>query len=56
MLGGTDNALFLQAFGGFLVLPIFVLLAWWTVGSKKDLQSTSMFKKFKNSLRSLQRN
>lgn len=55
MLGGTDNALFVQAFGGFLVLPIFVLLARWTVGSKRDPQVKQKRKWVKSSLNPLRR-
>lgn len=55
MLGGTDNALFFQAFGGFLVLPLFVLLAWWTVGSKNDPHIKRKRNWVKNSLNPLRR-
>lgn len=55
MLGGIDNALFFQSLGGFLVLPIFVLLAWWAVGPKKDPQIKRKHKWVKSALNPLRR-
>lgn len=36
MLGGIDNALFLQSLGGFFAMAILVLFLKWAFPTKKD--------------------
>lgn len=36
MLGGIDNALFLQSLGGFFALAILILFLTWAFPTKKD--------------------
>lgn len=55
MLGGTNNALFLQAISGFLVFPIFILLLMWAFPTKKDPIAKRERKALKKSLRELRR-
>jgi len=55
MLGGINNAMFVQAIGGFLVFPILILLLKWAFPSKKDSQAARERKELKKSLRELRR-
>ena len=55
MLGGTNNALFLQAISGFLVFPIFILLLMWAFLTKKDPVAKRERRALKKSLRELRR-
>jgi len=55
MLGGIDNTLFLQAFGGFIVLPIFILFLKWTFPNKKDPAARARRRALKASLSELKR-
>jgi len=55
MLGGINNELFLQAFAGFLVFPVIILLLRWTFPSKKDPVVRAQRKELKKSLRKLKR-
>jgi hypothetical protein len=55
MLGGINNSLFLEAFGGFIVIPIFILFLRWAFPSKKDHSEIARRKEIKRSLRDLKR-
>jgi hypothetical protein len=55
MLGGINNALFLQGFRGFFALAIFVLVLKWTFPTKKDPAAKAERKRNKESLRQLRR-
>jgi uncharacterized membrane protein required for colicin V production len=55
MLGGIDNGLFLQAFAGFLIFPIIILLLRWTFPSQKDPDVKAQRKALKKSLKELKR-
>ena len=55
MLGGINNALFLQAFAGFLVFPIIILFLKWTFPNKKNPEEIALRKALKKELRALRR-
>jgi hypothetical protein len=55
MLGGINNSLFLEAFGGFIVIPVFILFLRWAFPSKKDHSEIARRKEIKRSLRDLKR-
>jgi hypothetical protein len=55
MLGGINNSLFFEAFGGFLVIPVFILLLRWTFPSNKSQSEIARQKSIKKSLRELKR-
>jgi hypothetical protein len=55
MLGGTNNAMFLQAISGFLVFPIIIALLMWAFPTKKDPVAKRERKALKKSLRELRR-
>jgi hypothetical protein len=55
MLGGINNALFLQAFAGFLIFPIIILLLRWTFPSQKDPAAKAEMKRLRKELRALRR-
>ncbi|CAB4620254.1 unannotated protein [freshwater metagenome] len=55
MLGGINNELFLQAFAGFLVFPVIILLLRWTFPSKKDPEAKAEIKRLKKELRALRK-
>ena len=55
MLGGINNALFLQGFRGFFALAIFVLVLKWAFPTKKDPAAKAARKALKVSLRELKR-
>lgn len=55
MLGGINNGLFLQAFAGFLIFPVIILLLRWTFPSQKDPIAKAHRKELKKSLRKLKR-
>jgi hypothetical protein len=55
MLGGIDNHLFLQAFGGFLTFPIIILFLRWAFPAKKDPQEKAARKAMKKELRAIRR-
>jgi len=55
MLGGIDNNLFLQAFGGFLIFPIIILFLRWAFPTKKDPQEKAVRKALKKELQQLRK-
>lgn len=57
MLGGINNGLFFQGFGGFLVLLIFLvpLLIWTFPKNRKDAELTKTKRQIKKELRKLKR-
>ena len=55
MLGGINNSMFFEAFGGFVIIPIFVLFLRWAFPSKKDHAADAERKAIKRSLRELKR-
>lgn len=55
MLGGINNSMFFEAFGGFVILPIFILFLRWAFPSKKDHAEIARRKAIKRSLRELKR-
>ena len=55
MLGGINNALFLEGFRGFVAIAIFVLVLKWTFPTKKDAAAKAERKVLKASLRELKR-
>jgi len=55
MLGGINNQLFLQAFGGFLVFPIIIIFLRWAFPSKKDPQEKAKRKAMKQELRAIRK-
>ena len=55
MLGGIDNHLFLQPFGGFLIFPIIILFLRWAFPTKKDPQEKAVRKALKKELQQLRK-
>jgi len=55
MLGGINNALFLQGFAGFFGLGILILFLKWEFPTKKDPVAKAERKALKRSLRELKR-
>jgi hypothetical protein len=55
MLGGINNSLFFQSFGGFLVLPILILFLRWAFPTKKDPAERARKRELKKSLQELKR-
>ena len=55
MLGGINNELFFQGFGGFFALAILILFMKWAFPTKKDPVATSERSALKASLRKLRR-
>ena len=57
MLGGINNGLFFQGFGGFLVLLIILvpLLIWTFPKNRKDAEQTKTARQIKKELRKLKR-
>jgi hypothetical protein len=55
MLGGINNSLFFEAFGGFIIIPIFILFLRWAFPSKKDHGEIARRKEIKKSLRELKK-
>jgi hypothetical protein len=55
MLGGIDNALFLQSLGGFVALLIFIPLLRWTFDSPSIKAERARRREIKKSLRRLKR-
>jgi hypothetical protein len=55
MLGGIDTAQFFKGLGGFLVLPVIILLLRWAFPSKKDPAERARKRELKKSLRHLKR-
>ena len=55
MLGGIDNGLFFQGFGGFVGLAILIVIMKWAFPTKKDPVAKAERKALKASLRRLQR-
>jgi hypothetical protein len=55
MLGGINNAMFFQGFGGFLGLAILVVFLRWAFPPKKDPDIKKRRKELKKSLRELKR-
>ena len=55
MLGGINNSMFFEAFGGFVIIPVFVLFLRWAFPSKKDHSAIAERKAIKRSLRELKR-
>jgi hypothetical protein len=55
MLGGINNALFLQSLGGFLALLVFIPLLRWTFDSQSVKAERARRREIKKSLRRLKR-
>ncbi len=55
MLGGINNALFLQGFAGFFGLGILIVFLKWAFPTKKDPVAKAERKALKKSLRTLNR-
>ena len=55
MLGGIDNGLFFQGFGGFVGIAILILIMKWAFPTKKDPVAKAERKALKASLRELRR-
>ena len=55
MLGGINNSMFFEAFGGFVIIPVFVLFLRWAFPSKKDHAAIAERKEIKHSLRELKK-
>jgi len=55
MLGGINNELFFQGFGGFFALAILILFMKWAFPTKKDPVATAERRDLKASLRRLRR-
>ena len=55
MLGGINNGLFLQGFGGFFGIAILILVMKWAFPTKKDPVAKAERKALKASLRRLAR-
>ena len=52
-MGGIDNGLFFQGFGGVIGLAILVLFLRWAFPTKKDPKANARRKELKRSLRRL---
>jgi len=55
MLGGINNGLFLQGFGGFFGVAVLILFLKWAFPTKKDPAAIAERKALKASLRRLKR-
>ena len=55
MLGGINNELFFQGFGGFFVLLFFIYFLKWAFPTEKDPAAKAERKALKKSLRALKR-
>jgi len=55
MLGGINNALFLQGFAGFFGLAILIVFLRWAFPTKKDPIAKAQRRALKKSLRALKR-
>ena len=55
MLGGINNELFFQGFGGFFLVVIFIFFLRWISPSKKDSGEAARLREVKRSLRALKR-
>jgi len=55
MLGGINTALFFKGLGGFIVMPIFILLLRWAFPTKKNPEDRARQRALKKSLRDLKR-
>ena len=55
MLGGINNALFFQGFGGFFALAILIVFLKWAFPTKKNSGEKAARKELKSSLRALKR-
>lgn len=55
MLGGINNALFLQGISGFFALAIFILFLKWAFPTKKDPMPKQRGRVLKKPLRALRR-
>jgi len=55
MLGGINNSLFFEAFGGFIIIPIFILFLRWAFPPKQNKAERARRKEIKRSLRELKR-
>ena len=55
MLGGINNELFIQGFGGFIGVAILILILKWAFPTKKDPVAADERKAVKASLRQLRR-
>ncbi len=55
MLGGINNSMFFEAFGGFAIIPIFVLFLRWAFPSKKNHTEIARRREIKKSLRELKK-
>jgi len=55
MLGGINNGLFLQGFGGFFGVAVLILFLKWAFPTKKDQAAIAERKALKTSLRRLKR-
>lgn len=55
MLGGINNSLFFEAFGGFIIIPIFILFLRWAFPSKKDPIEVARRRAIKRSIKELKR-
>jgi len=55
MLGGIDNGLFIQGFGGFFALILIIIFLKWAFPTKKDPVEMARRKELKKSLRALKR-
>jgi hypothetical protein len=53
MMGGIDNGLFFQSFGGIIGLAILVLFLRWAFPTKNDPEAKAQRKELKRSLRRL---
>jgi hypothetical protein len=55
MLGGINNALFIQGLGGFFAIAVLILILKWAFPNKKDPVAEKERKELKASLRELRR-
>jgi len=55
MLGGINNELFFQGFGGFFAIIIFIFFLRWISPAKKDPIAAARRREVKRSLRALKR-
>jgi hypothetical protein len=55
MLGGINNSLFFEAFGGFVMIAVFILFLRWAFPTKKDSAAIAERNAIKRSLRELKR-
>jgi hypothetical protein len=55
MLGGVNNGLFFQGFGGFFAMLVFIPILIWMAASKEKKATRALRRSIRRSLRALKR-